>query len=120
MPKENGGQVFPRYIDHKAFGGEYRFMAPDGGMTLRDYFAAHAPTDYHSWFAPRMPLRPAPDFSDHDHPNEPRCLGEWDCVAVNADVLSAYDDERRRQCELQWPYAWADAMLAARDTPQKE
>lgn len=85
------------------------------GMELRDYFAAHAPAEYASWYTPTMPPRPEPLF-DHDHPNAPQCQRDpyFDCRAVNAEELSAYDDERRGQYERQWPYAWADAMLEAR------
>lgn len=99
--EKNGGPAFPLQL------------LGTTGMSLRDYFAAHAPADYHSWFTPTMPERPAPQF-DHDHPNERRCQQEFDCHAVNAEELSAYDDARREQYELQWPYAWADAMLTLR------
>lgn len=83
------------------------------GMTLRDYFATHAPSDAQSWFEPKIQPRPSPEY-DHDHPNERRCHNGFDCPPVNAEALHAYDDERRKQYELQWPYAWADAMLAER------
>jgi len=83
-------------------------------MSLRDYFAAHAPSDHAWWFEPQMPSRPQPQY-DHDHPNETRCHYDADCLRVNDTELRAYDDERRKQYELQWPYAWADAMLRARE-----
>jgi hypothetical protein len=103
--RDDGGPAFPRE------------RAAHGGMSLRDYFAAHAPTEYPNWYAPTLSPRPAPLF-DHDHPNERQCQREFDCRAVNADELSAYDDERRRQYELQWPYAYADAMIAERKKPE--
>lgn len=104
----DGGPAFPTmdFYDEKPIGQTF-------GMSLRDYFAAHAPTEYASWYAPKMPPRPAVIY-DHEHPNEHRCTREWDCVPVNVDELRAYDDERRLQLELQWPYAWADAMIAER------
>lgn len=86
-------------------------------MTLRDYFAAHAPTEPLGWFEPRMPPQPEPAY-DHDHPGD-RCYSMIDgsqlCAPVNAAERRAWRDEYNRQYSVQWPYAWADAQLAVRE-----
>jgi hypothetical protein len=84
------------------------------GLTIRDYFAAHAPRRPYVWFEPKMRPRPKPHY-DHDHPNErkyeERLIG---CTPVNELELAEYDDERHRQILLQWPYFYADAIIAER------
>lgn len=55
------------------------------GMTLRDYFAAHAPAEPQSWFEPTMPPGP-PDMHDY-----------------------------YKELSIQWPYAWADEQLKERE-----
>ncbi|PKL40915.1 MAG: hypothetical protein CVV44_04150 [Spirochaetae bacterium HGW-Spirochaetae-1] len=79
-------------------------MSGDDGMSLRDYFIAHAPAEPQPWFTPIMDIkRPQPHF---DSSRSGNCL--------NRMALDSWDNEYDKQRHLQWPVAWADAMLAAR------
>jgi hypothetical protein len=82
----------------------------DGGpaslMTLRDYFAAHAPEIPASWFTPMRPPRPAPEWPDG--------ADRLDSEPINWADLYAWDRDSKRLTYVQWPYAWADAMIAQR------
>ena len=102
------------------------------GITLRDYFMAHAPAEPQLWFAPEMPEPPKfvikPDnltdeesrqiegvlegYLDIWEVDEPR-VKEW-AAASDAyyKAKKKYDTERAKQLYVQWPAAWADAMLA--------
>jgi hypothetical protein len=102
-PRDDGGPAFPR-----SDGG---YSTTFDGMTLRDYFAAHAPRKRASWFTPTMPPKPEAIW-DHEHPTEVCYLR--DCQPVNFQERFEWTVERQRQYELQWPYAWADAMIAQR------
>lgn len=42
MSKDNGGTAFPKVTYKEPIGGGSHIMLIDGGMTLRDYFAAKA------------------------------------------------------------------------------
>lgn len=101
----SGGSAFPKY-----FGGN-RDLAPgeEAGMTLRDYFAAHAPAEPQHWFRPVVSERPRAIY--HEGHGGEHC---WDCSPENYRELEEYDAERRKLALVQWPYAWADAMLAER------
>ncbi len=88
-------------------------------ISLRDYFAAHAPCDWAEWYQPQMPPRPATEWG-HDHPNEKQCRSTYDCIPINLDELETYDRLRREEYYRQWPYAWADAMLAERHKVRDE
>lgn len=103
------------------------------GMSLRDYFIAHAPAEPQPWFDPTMlppPARPESikDATD-DERQEMEGLGEFlaadDCrqprVRAYAERLEAHEKavskwrrEKEKQHYIQWPAAWADAMLAER------
>lgn len=65
---------------------------------LRDYFAAHAPSEPQRWFAPVM--------------SAPRPVGDLAKEHV-------WDLEYEKQCCVQWPWAWADATIAARFTEHR-
>lgn len=102
-----------------------------GGMTLRDYFIAHAPVEPQPWFVPTMPLKPElPDpyteLSEEDLA-EWRKLDEFAPEEGNERVKAfcqreqdarkarqEWENERKKQRYAQWPAAWADAMLKAR------
>ena len=103
-----------------------------GGMTLRDYFIAHAPAEPQPWFRPEMP--------EYPHVPAHECLED---ELVRRDVQRAFDSdsdpeteageqymrlyreardrearwlqEQRKQRYIQWPAAWADAVLATRE-----
>lgn len=106
----DGGPAFPRPTSEdrthgdQAEGNSTCFGYK--GMSLRDYFAAHAPAVGPLWSFPvRMPCqRPKPDIVDK----------EW----MNSKEIEAWDDEKARQKLIQWPWVWADAMLAARKAGQ--
>lgn len=108
-------------------------MNVDGGpgMTLRDYFMAHAPAEPQPWFEPVMPPRPETlNYSDIADEATRDDVG----MALNCDTdpktkagvdwlrrydeqwaaLNDWDRERVKQRLVQWPYAWADAQIAER------
>jgi hypothetical protein len=67
-------------------------------ITLRQYYIAHAPKEPQMWFKPKMPIaRPEP-IMEAGSP-------------LNFKELFAWDDEYTKQLHIQWPAAWADAMI---------
>ena len=93
-------------------------VVPVGGMSLRDYFAAHAPTKPQRWFQPVMPLpRPEAIFQcSGTTAHSQRCHYEY-CSEKNWKELADWDTAYVVATLKQWPYAWADAMLAERSKP---
>lgn len=110
-------------------------MASDA--TLRDFFIAHAPAEPQPWFKPVMsterptePMFPeggtaeqrsyVREFLDVMSPDEAGtpALREY-IVAYRSgrDAARQWDAEAKKQRYIQWPAAWADAMLAARSKP---
>jgi hypothetical protein len=85
------------------------------GMTLRDYFAAHAPNEPEDWFMPFVktdrPTEIRIVWTDGD--NQTERTGNFGCK--NWEELAAWDMEYQRQLFLQWRWAYADAMLKARE-----
>lgn len=94
----NGGPAFPEQgARGKVTGGE--------GMSLRAYFAAHAPDEPQGWFEPVMTTkRPNPERPDGDH--------DYERDAINTPEIIAWDAEYHRQRYIQWPLAWADEQIA--------
>lgn len=75
--------------------------------TLRDYFAAHAPVSPQWHFTPRgFEKRPTPIFPKE----QPVFPGQIE--ATNAAEIVAWDNARAVARMKQWPWVWADAMLA--------
>ena len=111
MSRPDGGPAFPKPIGNNGASHyeDREVSSEEVGMTLRDYFAAHAPKSRASWFEPTMLPKPEPIY-DHEHPSE-QC---FECSEVNWQERLDWKIERARQYELQWPYAYADAMLAER------
>lgn len=105
--RDDGGPAFPFQFEDQTAGPFVRAH----GMSLRDYFAAHAPRKRASWFMPTIPPKPEAVW-DHEHPAETCYLR--DCQPVNFQERFEWTVERQRQYELQWPYAYADAMLRER------
>ena len=100
--KDDGGPAFPRAeVKDTAMG----FQVITGwcpGMSLRDYFIAHAPAKPQEWFWPDIPPRPQAILDESG-----RC--------VNSEELKNYDlFERDKQRLVRWPAAWADEMLKSR------
>lgn len=115
---------------------------PLGGMTLRDYFAAHAPVDPWPHFMPVMPPKPTmppldPVGNGGEAPtgDQARGLNAWrydacwdpeetDEYCVFSGWCSGWrrfwsdseEWERRQWVERaeQWPWFYADAMLKRR------
>lgn len=87
--KNGGGSAFP-----DAAGREW-------GMTLRDYFAAHAPS--------KILWNFKIDASDMGEPPTIKALEGW------REKQLFYDMEFNRRKYMAWPYVWADAMLVERN-----
>lgn len=116
-PKPDGGPAFPKHEQWNEWselkGNYIPRTGPRGGMSLRDYFAAHASRTPQHWFRPVMPT-PPPVKQRHEGHGELRGCVDDICPILNWDEVNAYNAERERQTFLQWPYAWADAMIAER------
>lgn len=95
----DGGPAFPSEFD-----GDHV------GMSLRDYFAAHAPKQKWDHFKPVM-LTPKPEPDWGGIPEDQR----WDESPNNFEEMANWRAEERRQYEIQWPYFYADAMIAERE-----
>ena len=129
--RDDGGPAFPAPdLGELDFGQRGAYP----GMTLRDYFAAHAPAEPQHWFKPSMPPEPVADFVypagmteaeraewngygdylDSGDLKEPRIRDYYAKREAFNKAHSAWDAERRIQRCIQWPYAWADAQLAER------
>lgn len=115
MSTRDGGPAFP--VPASAVGQDGDFAC----LSIRDYFIAHAPTEPQPWFVPTMlSPKPLPKWVSDD--------GEWifphasaasakcgdDFHDANRQAQLEWDAEHERQRLLQWPCAWADAMLAER------
>ncbi len=97
----DGGPAFPVSV------ADNTWMA-NRGMTLRDWFAGQAPDRVKYDFPVRMDMpRPEPIETGIDG------------YPANSEEISAWDEEHDRQRAIQWPYVWADAMLAERDKETK-
>lgn len=112
-------------------------------VTVLDYFAALAPAEPQPWFAPDVGAEPAePQLPAGLHPDTELAVSMWrkdscfdllpdykhrlavrdiEAVAAYVDAISAYwiardnwRKARERARFVQWPYAWANAVLAAR------
>lgn len=97
--RDDGGPVFPCSADQVARGFE--------GLRMRDLIAIFAPPSPTFGFHPQMPY-PRPTACEpidcNGYPANARAIEEWD---------QRFADETAKQ----WPYVWADAMLAARRRP---
>lgn len=118
MDKRNdGGPAFPNDPDmwlrgNSATNNEDRERLPlneECGMSLRDYLAAHAPAEPQPWFKPVMNT-PRPQPHDFDR----------DGNAANSQEIHTWDRAAIDQTYIQWPYAWADAMLRERERGSAE
>lgn len=114
-----GGPAFPekqRLVGH--MGHEYEVPTP--GMTMRDYFMANAPAVPQPWFEPVMANTCPSDKwqGDDGKPYESARRAENECgdcySNVNETAQKAWEAERQKQRYIQWPAAWADAILATR------
>lgn len=119
MDKNTGGPAFPAE-QHETNDGNWN-QTFDPGMTLRDYFAAHAPADPQPWFTPVMPPKPQSKWVDENgreyaSPFEAeRAVGFDQFWDENRDAVGAWETERAKARFTQWPYAWADEQIKERN-----
>ena len=126
--KEDGGPAFPQ---------KEPLTSDHQGVSLRDYFIAHAPAEPQPWFEPvvdpSFDVLPEPDApvlvsqkasEEHDAflADELEAVDIKDkivrdyALAFDAHVASEerWEAEHAKQRYIQWPAAWADEMLKAR------
>lgn len=127
--EKDGGTAFPVHIVYEDCGldgnsGPFLTETVKYGITVRDYFMAHAPAEPQDWFSPVMRAKP-------DGPgSRPKTI---DLNMMRYDVKTpetdAYDEavkkwnkdcdqwarDFNRQRYIQWPAAWADEMLKQRN-----
>ncbi len=89
------------------------------GRTLRDYFIAHAPAEPQGWFQPRMPEEPLKKFGgdngvEYSTFREAKEAGSSSFTQLNVEETENWKREFDKQRYVQWPLAWADAILEAR------
>ena len=88
-------------------------------ITLRDYFAAHAPDVIPCWFEPVMDSeRPKLVCEDEDGLLVERDQVGYDSwggteIVVNAEALAEWDKDFAAKKFIQWRWFYADAMLEA-------
>lgn len=123
----NGGPAFPAQLR-----GPNLTEWTERGMSLRDYFIAHAPADPWPEFEPVMPPRPVlpnkhtmlSDEDRRDWDNDRLEYDEEGCSEVLKQFAAStwaagkaqdeWSSERNLQRRIQWPAYWADQMLKAR------
>ena len=96
--EETGGPAFPIPVAGCTDGGVYNTMEQSGGqlggMTLRDWFATHAPEPPEWWLQTQR---------QHDHNRNPHNEDHKPPIRSDAEIDAA------------WRWTWADAMLAERE-----
>lgn len=110
MDKPRGGWAFPQND------AAVNRINNEAGMSLRDYFAAHAPKRPQEWFQPNILPKPEPIWPcSHTTEHVENCnCSAWDVSEENWRERYDYDRMKKHETLKQWPYAWADAMLKAR------
>ena len=86
-------------------------------MALRDHLAARAPPEIASWFEPVMP-NPCPkiiwrngegvEWPDGELPEG----ATGPAININSEAIGEWWRLYYKLAPLQWPYAWADAVIA--------
>lgn len=119
--RDDGGPAFPATVTEYNTSSEQREVTHIGGMSLRDYFIAHAPAVPQPWFQPAMPPRPEPKWMSNDRKTT---FFNWQAAEIECGVDGYINDtdkdavewerEKAKQLFIQWPSAWADAQLALR------
>lgn len=138
---KDGGPAFPRItaiqdpLSMHHVHPKWSEVRSADGMSLRDYFIAHAPVEPQDWFkVADLPAKPTAPV----HPNDwtaqereaiaglregflkvdmvtGRALTYWLDKTVYEKALRAWGTECMRLRAVQWPGAWADAQLAERN-----
>jgi hypothetical protein len=132
---KHGGPAFPRIYEFSENSRRESENYP--GMTLRDYFIAHAPAVPWSWFKPVMPDEPKqpkpfndpswefttqealqaegwrkdPCFDLKGSPRLDSFAQQWNSYR---QAMANWESLRIHQTSIQWPAFWADHMLAQR------
>jgi hypothetical protein len=137
--------AFPSFFPEARHNGKtLRPRDEHTGMSVREYFAAHAPHGIPDWFKPEMAdapnpptLRPCSDQavrlaenwrSDPCYDLDDAARERTDLSRMDLQSLRAYEhamrvyraarqlweEERERQKVAQWPWAWADLVLVSR------
>lgn len=134
MNRDDGGPAFlttSQVSQNEATGEVTSHLYLSDGVTLRDYFIAHAPAEPQPWFQPVMPPKPSlpciTELSDEDAKGwraerpefapercSPELLDFAERMQKSMNACADWDREQQRQRYIQWPAAWADAMLEAR------
>lgn len=90
------------------------------GMSLRDFFVAHAPAEPQAWFKPTLPPKPQipadMNWCENCRDGVDACTTPAVCDGMRG-ILRAkteWEHEEAKQHLIQWPSAWADEMLKAR------
>jgi hypothetical protein len=120
--QNNGGSAFPVQGKTIRNGDKELTFNGEAGMSLRDYFIAHAPKHPQQWFKPVMKIQePAYFLNSIDNYVPIKWWQVWRLLEsddrysqVNPDWYQ-WKRELERQTFIQWPIAWADATLAARE-----
>lgn len=97
--RDDGGPAFARPM----FSCPSEYSEAQRGMSLRAWFAGHAPIN-HLWHfeVPMATPRPEPLGQDEDG------------MPMNWKDVAAWDNEKKRRAFAMWPWVWADAVLAER------
>lgn len=131
---KTGGYAFPVSAGHVDLSGN-PLNYPEFGMTLRDWFATHAPAEIPFWFKHTPLPRPAPapgwdtlatdehketarnwlaseDREIDELPDELRPWGE--SVLAASVAIADWQQANNVAAFIQWRWAYADAMIAQR------
>lgn len=115
--KDTGGPAFPTPEDWTPQGN---LIPGSSGMTLRDYFAMHAPNEVPHWFFPKMREKPEHRLVDKNGnvyksaylaDEAVGAEGWWD---ANNDARKEWEKDYVVSKVAQWPWFWADIQLEAR------
>lgn len=117
---DNGGPAYP-VIELNHDGSPYHQSL---GISVRDYFIAHAPAEPQPWFYPNVP--PCPEIKGWANSNNPGRVYACEAHAMidntrgevtpsNQKEIEQWHKEYTRQRYIQWPAAWADEQLKARE-----
>lgn len=97
-------------------------LAP--GVPTRLWLAAHAPSECQEWFthtaASNRPIRnPSWEFCEGCK-NDGHCIGGKDCDKIYDffEMDQAWREANKKARFIQWPLAWADAILAESQKPK--
>lgn len=88
-------------------------------LTHRQWLAAHAPHEPASWFKPNMPPKPDSkwmDLAGNVYPTAGAAetsAGYRAFHNANLEAIQAWERQWLIACTAQWPWSWADAVLAA-------